>query len=82
MFAGGWSLAAAEAVCGAPGEPDVLDALSALLDASLLLEFDRSATEPRLHMLETVRTYAAGEAGRLARTAPASSAATARGCWR
>jgi hypothetical protein len=49
---------AAEAVCGGPGEPDVLEALSALLDASLLLEFDESATEPRLHMLETVRTYA------------------------
>jgi hypothetical protein len=58
VFSGGWSLEAAEAVCGGPGEPDVLEALSALLDASLLLEFDRSATEPRLHMLETVRTYA------------------------
>jgi predicted ATPase len=58
VFAGGWSLAAAEAVCGGPGEPDVLEALSALLDASLLLEPDRSATEPRLHMLETVHTYA------------------------
>ena len=41
-----------------PGEPDVLEALSALLDASLLLEFDESRAEPRLHMLETVRTYA------------------------
>ena len=58
VFAGGWSLAAAEAVCGGPGEPDVLEALSALLDASLLLEFDESASEPRLHMLETVWTYA------------------------
>jgi predicted ATPase len=58
VFSGGWTLAAAEAVCAGPGEPEVLDALSALLDASLLLEFDRSASEPRLHMLETVRTYA------------------------
>ena len=58
VFSGGWSLAAAEAVCGGPDEPDVLDALSALLDASLLLESDESAAEPRLHMLETVRTYA------------------------
>ena len=59
VFSGGWSVAAAEAVCGRPGEPDVLDALSALLDASLLLESGESAEEPRLHMLETVRTYAA-----------------------
>ena len=58
VFSGGWSLAAAEAVCGGPGEPDVLEPLSALLDASLLLEFDLSSPEPRLHMLETVRTYA------------------------
>jgi predicted ATPase/class 3 adenylate cyclase len=58
VFAGGWSLTAAEAICGGPGEPDVLDALTALMDASLVLELDNSATEPRLHMLETVHTYA------------------------
>ena len=58
VFSGGWSLAAADAVCGGPGEPDVLESLSALLDASLLLEPDAAATEPRLHMLETVHTYA------------------------
>ena len=58
VFFGGWTLTAAEAVCGGPDEPDVLDALSALLDASLLLASDESAGEPRLHMLETVRTYA------------------------
>jgi predicted ATPase/class 3 adenylate cyclase len=58
VFAGGCSLAAAEAVCGPPDELDVLDALAALLDASLLLESDESAAEPRLHMLETVRRYA------------------------
>jgi len=58
VFSGGWSVAAAEAVCGGPGQPDVLDALSSLLDASLLLESDDSGAEPRLHMLQTVRTYA------------------------
>jgi predicted ATPase len=58
VFSGGWSVAAAEAVCGGPGAPDVLDALSALLDASLLLEFGGSTAEPRLHMLQTVRSYA------------------------
>ncbi len=59
VFSGGWSVSAAEAVCGRPDEPDVLEALAALLDASLLLESDESgAGEPRLHMLATVHTYA------------------------
>ncbi|MGY1601688.1 ATP-binding protein [Geodermatophilus sp. SYSU D00815] len=51
VFSGGWTLDAAEAVCGA----DVLDCLSALLDASLLVR----SGEDRLDMLETVRAYAA-----------------------
>jgi predicted ATPase/class 3 adenylate cyclase/Tfp pilus assembly protein PilF len=59
VFAGGWTLAAAEAVCGRDDEPAVLDALSALLDASLLVERDGLSGEPRLDMLETVRAYAA-----------------------
>ena len=57
VFAGGWTVAAAEAVCGRPDESDVLEALADLLDASLLLQSDHAA-EPRMHMLETVRTYA------------------------
>ena len=61
VFSGGWSLEAADVVCGRPDEPDVLDALAALLDASLLLDSDESGAEPRLHMLETVRTYAVGK---------------------
>ena len=59
VFSGGWTLPAAERVCGRPGEPDVLDTLSALLDASLLVSVDRSGSEPRLDMLATVRVYAA-----------------------
>jgi predicted ATPase/class 3 adenylate cyclase len=59
VFSGGWTISAAEAVCGRPDEPDVLEALAALLDASLLLESSESTGEPRLHMLATVRTYAA-----------------------
>jgi hypothetical protein len=58
VFAGGCSLSAAETVCGRPDEPDVLDGLAALVDASLLLESEPAASEPRLHMLETVRGYA------------------------
>jgi predicted ATPase/DNA-binding SARP family transcriptional activator/class 3 adenylate cyclase len=58
VFSGGWTFAAAETVCGRSTEPDVLGALSALLDASLLVAFDETTPEPRLHMLETVRAYA------------------------
>ena len=58
IFSGGWTLAAAEAVCGRPGEPPVLDSLGALLDASLLVSFDETTPEPRMHMLDTVRAYA------------------------
>ena len=49
VFVGGWTLEAAEAVCG----PDVLEGLSALTDHSLV-----TATGGRFGMLETVREYA------------------------
>ncbi|MGY1810005.1 ATP-binding protein [Blastococcus sp. SYSU D00669] len=52
VFSGGWTLDAAEAVCSAT---DVVDCLSALLDASLIVR----SGEERLDMLETVRAYAA-----------------------
>ncbi len=57
VFAGGWTLEAAEAVCGGPGL-DVLDALSALVDDSLVRRLDRGA-EPRFTMLETIKEFAA-----------------------
>lgn len=56
VFAGGCTLEAAEAVCS-PGH-DVLDGLSALVDASLLRNEAGSEAEPRLMMLEVVREYA------------------------
>jgi predicted ATPase/class 3 adenylate cyclase len=58
VFAGGCTLAAAEEVCGRDDEPDVLDAVSALLDASLLVESDDPSGQPRFDMLETVHAYA------------------------
>ena len=57
VFAGGWNLGAAERICGREGEPDVLDTLSALVDASLVIP-DDDAAELRFSMLETVRVYA------------------------
>jgi predicted ATPase len=55
VFRGGWTLAAAVAVCG---EQDTGDCLNQLHDASLVL-LDESGTEPRYRMLETVREFAA-----------------------
>ncbi len=53
VFAGGCTLASAEAVCDGP----VLDALGALVDESLVRRLD-TAGEPRFSMLEIVREYA------------------------
>jgi predicted ATPase len=58
VFSGGWTLEAAETVCGRPGEPDVLDALAALLNASLVATAEEPLGEPRMDMLETGRSYA------------------------
>jgi predicted ATPase/tRNA A-37 threonylcarbamoyl transferase component Bud32/Tfp pilus assembly protein PilF len=60
VFAGGCTLAAAEAVCGdAAHVVDVLDGIGALVDASTLVR-DRQGDdgEPRLRMLATLREFA------------------------
>ena len=58
VFAGSFSLEAAEAICaGEPGETyDVLDVLSSLIDKSLVLMEQRSG-EARYRLLETIRQY-------------------------
>jgi non-specific serine/threonine protein kinase len=74
VFAGGWTLAAAEAVCAAPvagstgttgatattGAIDVLDGLGSLVDKSLVLRSPAGADggEPRFGLLQVVREYA------------------------
>ena len=57
VFAGDFSLEAAEAVCGP--EADVLGALASLVDNSLLVPRAEEYDEPRFVMLETIREYAA-----------------------
>ncbi|HEY6406589.1 MAG TPA: tetratricopeptide repeat protein, partial [Ktedonobacteraceae bacterium] len=59
VFAGGFTLEAAEAVCaGEPGEAyDVLDVLSSLIDKSLAL-VEKQSGETRYSLLETIRRYA------------------------
>jgi non-specific serine/threonine protein kinase len=55
VFAGGWTLEAAESVCG---ESDVLELLVSLVDKSLVDYADADGVE-RYRLLETVRQYAA-----------------------
>ncbi len=71
VFVGGWTLEAAEFICGEDGDParltekernvrgdgsDVLDLLTRLVDKSLILTDDVD-NEIRYHRLETIRQY-------------------------
>ncbi len=58
VFAGGWTLEAAEAVCDVGDEVEVLQEMSALVDKSLVQQRANDQDEPRFTMLETVREYA------------------------
>jgi len=62
VFAGGWTLEAAESVCvgGAIGSGVVIDLLTSLVDKSLV---SLDAEGNRYRMLETVRQYAAERLG-------------------
>jgi non-specific serine/threonine protein kinase len=72
VFAGGWSLEAAQAVCGDGLGADVLETLERLADKSLIdVATPLDAAEGRYRLLETIRQYAreklvaAGEADML-----------------
>lgn len=56
VFAGGWTLVAAEVVCGSGGADDVLPVLGSLVDKSLVA--DTGSHERRFGMLQIVREYA------------------------
>lgn len=61
VFAGGWTLIAAEAVCSDERLPpaDILNGLAHLIDQSLVvLDTARQSGTPRYRMLETIRQYA------------------------
>jgi non-specific serine/threonine protein kinase len=60
VFAGGFTLEAAERVTGVPDGHDltVLEGIAALVDASLLDRVARQSGEPRYAMLETIREFA------------------------
>jgi predicted ATPase/class 3 adenylate cyclase/DNA-binding CsgD family transcriptional regulator len=59
VFAGGFTLDTAEAICGGDGveASEVLDLLARLVDKSLVV-FEEQGAEARYRLLETVRQYA------------------------
>ena len=59
VFAGGWTLEAAESMCCGEGieKWEILELMTSLVDKSLV-QIDRSQGEIRYRMLETVRQYA------------------------
>lgn len=72
-FAGGCTVAAAEAVCGADQAlaVEILDWLAALLEHGLLRRQPGEEEEPRFALLETVREYAAEQLAANGETASA-----------
>lgn len=56
VFAGGWTLEAAEQVCGQDGGLEILDLLARLVDKSLVIPKE-VAGETRYRRLETIRQY-------------------------
>jgi predicted ATPase len=73
VFSGGFSLAAAEAVCTDDVVPHVLEGISSLVDKTLLRTDDPLQGQPRFTMLQVVREFAVdqldatGEADRIRR---------------
>lgn len=57
VFAGGWSLEAAEEICGEGLPFEILNGISALIDKSLVQQATLSNEEPRYWLLESVREY-------------------------
>jgi predicted ATPase/transcriptional regulator with XRE-family HTH domain len=61
IFAGGWTLEAAESVCSAAGDikpQEVLELMTQLVAKSLVIANRQSGRERRFHLHETIRQYA------------------------
>jgi predicted ATPase len=57
VFAGGYTLEAAEAVSGPDGALPVFDGIASLIEQSLLRQVPESGNQPRYSMLELVREF-------------------------
>ncbi|MFN2589628.1 MAG: adenylate/guanylate cyclase domain-containing protein, partial [Actinomycetota bacterium] len=58
VFRGGWTLEAAEVICGSELTTEVLDGLDALVHHSLVQRLDAPDQEVRFTMLESIREFA------------------------
>jgi predicted ATPase len=58
VFAGSWTVEAAEAVGTVDGDLDAVDTLASLLGQSVILIDESDPAEPRFRMLNTIRAYA------------------------
>jgi predicted ATPase len=58
IFAGGFTLEAAQAICPSMDELDVFHGIETLLNNSLLRRVDSVTEEPRFDMLQTIREFA------------------------
>ncbi len=58
IFVGGFSLEAAESVCGLDGDSDVFAGVETLFNSSLLNRTEALTGDTRFEMLETIREYA------------------------
>jgi len=58
IFAGGWTLEAAESICSGEGVEQVPDLLTQLVSKSLIIADRQSGRERRFHLHETIRQYA------------------------
>jgi predicted ATPase/transcriptional regulator with XRE-family HTH domain len=69
IFAGGWTVAAAEAISGTDGEElELLKELTTLVDNHLVTIDDRGGSDPRYRMLDVIREYALEQVERHAET--------------
>jgi predicted ATPase/DNA-binding SARP family transcriptional activator len=71
VFVGGWTMEAAEVVCGVT---DVLQLLTQLVNKSLVVVKYEQGMERRYYLLETVRQYAAEKFASLMSTSPVEEA--------
>src|SRR5215210_1466106 len=75
VFAGGWSIGAAEAVSRSK---DVFETIASLVDKNLVVQQTDGETEPRFTMLETIHEYAREQ---LARSGEAGAASERHAAW-